>query len=223
MASRSRPAGRDACRPPMVPAGLDPLELDHLEDHDGWSESDVTGSAVAADAEHVVFVECRITGVRFTGARLFKAELRDVVLTNCDLAGAVLEQLALDRVAFVGCRLSGADLGGATLRDVSFTDCQLDELGLALARTERLAVRGGTATQLDAHEAWLTASTWRDVDLTGAALSGAKLDRARFEGGTSLAAVRGARALAGASIDPSLAFDVGHALLVDHRIALIDD
>lgn len=223
MAARSRPAGRDVCRHPLVPSHLEPLELDHLEDHDGWSERDVTGVAIAADAEHVTFTDCRISGVRFTGARLFKAELRDVVLTTCDLAGAVLEDVALDRVAFVGCRLTGADLGGASLRDVAFTDCQLDELGLRMARTERLAVRGGTATQLDATEAWLTASTWHDVDLTGAQLGGATLGRARFGGRTVLADLRGARALAGASIDPALAFEVGQALLADLRIAVEDD
>lgn len=223
MAPRPRPAGRDACRAPLVPRELEPLELDHLEDHDGWSERDVTGVAIAADAEHVTFDGCRITGVRFTGAHLHKAELRDVVITTCDLAGAVLEELTLDRVAFVDCRLVGADLGGANLRDVSFTDCQLDELGLRMARTERLEVRGGTATGLDAHEAWLTASTWEDVDLTGADLSGAQLGRARFGGRTNLADVRGARALSGATIDPALAFAVGQALLADLRIVVEDD
>ncbi len=223
MAPRSRPAGRDACRPPIVPAALDPLELDHLEDHDGWSERAVTGAAIAADAEHVTFDGCRLTGIRLTGAQLFKAELRDVVLTNCDLAGAVLEELSLDRVAFVGCRLSGADLGGASLRDVSFADCQLDELGLRMARTERLDVRGGTAAQLDAYEAWLTASSWIDVDLTGADLSGAKLGRARFAGRTSLVDVRGASALSGATIGRGLSVDVGLALLADLRIAVDDD
>jgi len=206
-----------------VPAALDPLELDGLVDHDGWSEREVTGSAIAADAEHISLGECRITGVRLTGARLFKAELVDVVLTDCDLAGAVLEELSLDRVAFVGCRLSGADLGGATLRDVSFRGCQLDELGLRLARTERLAVDGGTAVQLDAYDAWLTASRWTDVDLTGADLTKARLGRARFGAGVRLVDVRGAAALTGSSIDPTLALDVGHALLADLRIAVEDD
>ncbi|MEZ5137532.1 MAG: pentapeptide repeat-containing protein [Acidimicrobiales bacterium] len=206
-----------------MPAGLEPLELDGLVDHDGWSEREVTGSAIAADAEHVGFGGCRIAGVRLTGARLFKAELVDVVLTDCDLAGAVLEELSLDRVAFVGCRLSGADLGGATLRDVSFRDCQLDELGLRLARTERLEVHGGTAAQLDAYDAWLTASRWTDVDLTGADLTKARLGRARFGAGSRLVDVRGAAALAGSSIDPTLAVDVGHALLADLRIAVEDD
>ena len=129
-------------------------------------------------------------------------------LTNCDLAGTVLEELALNRVAFVGCRLSGADLGEANLADVRFTDCQLDELGLRMARTERLLVTGGTAQQIDLYRGWFNGSRWHDVDLTGAQLSGAHLERARFHGST-LFDVRGAKALEGAVIDREQVASVG--------------
>ena len=220
--SRARRPAKDECRAPVLIEGLEPLGLDGLEDHDGWSERAVTGSAIASDAEHVHLSRSTVTGVRFTAANLRRLELTDVQLTNCDLAGTVLEELALNRVAFVGCRLSGADLGEANLADVRFTDCQLDELGLRMARTERLLVTGGTAQQIDLYRGWFNGSRWHDVDLTGAQLSGARLERARFHGST-LFDVRGAKALEGAVIDREQVASVGLALIADVRIEVDDE
>lgn len=182
----------------------------------------MSGSAVAADAEHVSFSRSTITGVRFTAAQLRRLELTDVVVTDCDLAGAVLEELSLDRVAFVGCRFTEADLGGARLVDVAFTDCQLDEAALRLVRAERLAVRGGSALGLDLYRGWANGSRWHDVDLTGADLSGAHLERARLQGST-LTDVRGAKALEGSVIDHEQVFVVGRALIAEAGIVVDED
>jgi uncharacterized protein YjbI with pentapeptide repeats len=221
MAGATRRANEE-CRAPVVATKLDPLELDGLEDHDGWSEVAVSGSAIAADAEHVSFARSTITGVRFTGANLRRLELTDVVVANCDLAGAVLEELSLDRVAFANCRLSGADLGGASLVDVRFTDCQLDEVALRLARTQRLAVVGGSAAGIDLYRAEVRGSRWHDTDLSGAELSGAKLARARLQGST-VTDVRGAKALEGTVIDHEQSIAVGLALLADLGITITED
>ncbi len=206
----------------MVPADLEPLELDGLEDHDGWGERAIRGTAIGADAELVEIGRSTIAGVRFTAAHLRRLELIDVILTDCDLSGAVLEELRLDRVAFVNCRLDGADLGGATLTDVRFTDCQMDDLGLRMVRAERLVVTGGTAQRVDLYRAWCNGSRWHDVDLTGAELSGAKLARARLQGST-IAEVRGGRALEGAVIDHEQVVAVGLALIADVGIELSDE
>lgn len=222
MATRAtRPANQE-CRAPIVPPDLEPLELDGLEDHDGWSERAITGTAIGADAELVEIARSTITGVRFTAAHLRRLELVDVAVTDCDFAGAVLEELRLDRVSFTNCRFEGADLGGATLADVRFTDCQLDELGLRLVRAERLAVTGGSAQRIDLYRAWCNGSRWHDVDLTGAELSGAKLARARLQGST-IVDVRGAKALEGAVIDPEQTVAVGLALIADAGITVDDD
>lgn len=212
----------EECRAPIVVTDLDEVELDGLEDHDGWSESAITGYAVAADAEHVQISRSTISSTRFTGASLRRLELTDVVVANTDFAGAVLEELSLNRVSFTNCRFSGADLGGASLADVRFTDCQLDEAAMRLVRAQRLAVSGGTATKLDLYRAEIAGSRWHDVDLTGADLSGAKLARARLHGST-LVDVRGARALAGAFIDHEQAYAVGLAVLVDLDITTTED
>ena len=217
-----RRAGRDLCRAPIPVADAEALELDGLVDHDGWSERAVTGSAVAADAEHVSFDRSTITGVRFTGAQIRRLELTDVTLTNCDLAGVVLEEASFDRVALVGCRLNGADLGGASLVDVRFTDCQLEEAALRMVRTERLVVTGGSAPRIDLYRAKVTGSDWHHVDLTGADLSGADFHRAHLHGST-IADITGGRAFAGAVIDPMQELFVGRALLADTKITVDDD
>jgi uncharacterized protein YjbI with pentapeptide repeats len=217
----TRPANQER-RPPIVPAALDPLELDGLEDHDGWSEQAITGSAIGADAEHVEIARSTIDRVRFTAAHLRRAELVDVIVTDCDFAGVVFEELVLQRVAFVGCRFDGADLGGATLTDVGFTDCQLEEVGLRMVRAERLVVQGGSAAGIDGYQAWLNGSRWHDVDLTGADLSGAHLERARLHGAT-LRDVRGARVLTGAVIDHEQVVPVGLSLLADLGVTIDED
>ena len=219
---RSRPPGNEVCRAPLTVPELEPVELDGLADHHGWSEVAATGSAIAADAEGVSFARSTITGVRFTGAQLHRLDLADVTVANCDFAGATLSEASFTRVAFVSCRLEGADLGGASLVDVRFTDCQMDELGLRLARTERLAVTGGSAVNIDLYRAWVRASRWHDVDLTGAQLSGAEMERARLHGST-VAEVRGGRALKGTVISPDQELAVGRALLADFGIAVEPD
>jgi len=221
----ARRGGRPAkaeCRAPILVTDLEPLDLDGLEDHDGWSERALTGSAVAADAQHVGISRSTVTNVRFTGANLHKFELTDVVVTNGDFAGAVLEELSLNRVAFVGCRFTGADLGGAHLADVRFTDCQLDDVGMRMVRAERVAVSGGSAERIDLYRAWLNGSRWHDVDLTGADLSGAHLERARLQGST-LVDVRGASALKGSVIDHEQVITVGLALIAESGIEIDED
>jgi uncharacterized protein YjbI with pentapeptide repeats len=198
------------------------VELDGLEDHDGWSESAITGYAVAADAEHVNFSRSTISSTRFTGANLRKLELTDVKVANSDFAGAVLEELSLNRVSFTNCRFSGADLGGASLVDVRFTDCQLDEVAMRLVRAERLHVSGGTAAKIDLYRAEVRGSRWHDTDLTGADLSGANLDRARLQG-SAIVDVRGAKALQGCVIDHEQVVAVGLALMADSSITIDED
>ncbi|MCU1371904.1 MAG: pentapeptide repeat protein [Ilumatobacteraceae bacterium] len=198
---------------------LDEVELDGLQDHDGWSESAISGYAVGADAEHVNISRSTISAARFTGANLRRLELTDVVVANTDFAGAVLEELSLSRVSFTNCRFSGADLGGATLADVRFTDCQLDEVALRTVRAERLAVSGGTAVKIDLYRAQVPGSRWHDVDLTGADLSGANLERARLQGST-IADVVGAKALQGTVIDHDQVVAIGLALMADSSITV---
>jgi uncharacterized protein YjbI with pentapeptide repeats len=216
-----RPANQEA-RAPIVPGDLDDVELDGLEDHDGWSEAALTGYAVGADAEHIQISRSTISSTRFTGAHLRRLELTDVAVANCDFAGAVLEELSLNRVSFTNCRFSGADLGGAHLADVRITDCQLDEVALRLVRAQRLVVSGGNARKLDLYRAELAGTRWHDVDLTGADLSGAKLARARLQGST-LVDVRGAKALEGAVIDHEQVVPVGLALIADAHIEIDED
>lgn len=220
---RYRPGeGAAACRPPLVVTELDPLELDGLQDDDGWSEREVRGSAVAADAERVAFSRSRIVGVRLTAANLRRLELTDVVLVDCELSNTVFEEATWTRVAFQRCRFSEADLGGAELTDVSFTDCQLDQAGLRMARAARLEVRGGSATGIDLYRARLAGSAWRDVDLTGAKVSGADLARAVLHGSV-LDDLEGASALKGCRIDHQQVVPVGLALMADAGITVDDD
>lgn len=214
--------GAAACRAPVLPTDLEDLELDHLEDDDGFAERAIRGAAVAADAERVGISRSTVTGVRLAGADLHRLELVDVAFANCDLAGVVLGEASLNRVSFTGCRFSGADLGGARLTDVRFTDCQLDDLGLRMVVAERLAVSGGTAERVDLYRARLAGSSWQGVDLTGADLSGADLARARLHGST-LVDLTGAAALRGTVIDGAQVVPVGLALIADAGITVDDD
>ncbi len=207
---------------PLVPGDLEPLELDGLLDDDGWAERDVRGSAVGSDAERVGVSRSTLRGVRLAASNLRRLELTDVVVADCDLAGVVLDEAALVRVAFQRCRFTGADLGGSQLTDVRFTDCQLDDVGFRMVAAARLVVEGSSATGIDLYRARVPGSTWRDTDLTGADLSGADLARARLHGST-IVDVEGAASLTGTVIGAQQVVAVGLALLTDAGITVDDD
>jgi uncharacterized protein YjbI with pentapeptide repeats len=136
-------------QPPNLPPEVAPLPSPVvLSDEDAYSAvliagADVGGMRVAdLSLDQVV---CR--RVRFTQAELERAQLTDVQLDTCDLAGATLTRPQLRRVVLAGCRLLGTALLDARLDHVLIQRGNGEALRcwnttLKAVRFERYSLRG---------------------------------------------------------------------------------
>lgn len=215
---RARAADRT---PPVLDDELDAVERTVLEDGDGWEGLAVSGDLSGQVAARVDIAACRVTGARFVAAELPHLRLRDVVLEDCDLAGAALDDVVATRVELRRCRLTGLVASGARWRDVAFVDCQMDDATLRRATWERCEVVGCRLRGADLTGGRFTASALLRSDLTGATLTGAAMGGTRLHGSTVEGLV-GAEALRGVVIGRDQVVPVGVALLAGAGI-VVDD
>lgn len=139
-------------RPPSVKAGLawsGTLDLDR-----GWAEL-VGVEATAAElnlalCEELEIVDSLLTGVAFVADGATEIEIRNSVLTDCDLSQVRLASLHGSRL--VGCKLTGTDLSGAGVTDVELERCSLRYTNLRMARLSRVALVDCALDQVDAYE-----------------------------------------------------------------------
>jgi uncharacterized protein YjbI with pentapeptide repeats len=196
--------------PDALPAAAEPVELFDEATLSGVTiqDADLAGAA-AAD----VLIE-RVVGrrVRFTQAELRLAQLTDVQLDTCDLAGATFTKPQLRRVALLGCRLLGAALLDARLDDVLVQRGNGEALRcwggkLHAVRFERCTLRAASFTGSD-----LSSVVFRDCDLSGADLRDTTLRGADLRGSTITGLQVGLHELQGAIVSPAQAAELAQLL-----------
>lgn len=211
---RKRAAAAQGVQPQQLPAAIPPArEPVMLSDEDSFAavtilDADLSGTA-AAD---ISFDQVVCRRVRLAQAELRLAQLTDVQLDTCDLAGATLTKPQLRRVAFVGCRLLGAALLDARLDDVLVQRGNGDAMRcwnstLRSVRFERTALRGASFTGSD-----LAGVVFRDCDLSGADLRDTTLRGADLRGSTISGVQVGLRELQGAIVTPAQAIELAQLL-----------
>ena len=211
---RRRATAAHGVEPPRLPAALEPAPAPaELGDEAAFSEalivdadfSGVTAAEVALD---------RVVGrrLRLAQAELRLAQLTDVQLDTCDLAGATLIKPQLRRVALLGCRLLGAALLDARLDDVLVQRGNAETLRcwnstLRGVRFERCALRAASFTGSD-----LSGAVFRGCDLSGADFRDARLGGADLRGSTIAGLQVGLRELQGAVVSPAQAVELAQIL-----------
>lgn len=113
----------------------------------------------------------------FAGARLPRASLNQVVLTNTDLSQAHLEKAKLN-----GANLEGADLQGACMREVGLLGAKCSGANFAGADMTLVRAVGADFAGCDFSGANLTNAILRDANFTGANFDGAEFKRAKLRG-----------------------------------------
>lgn len=83
-----------------------------------------------------------VEGGRLAGLQLTEAEAEGVVFRDCRLELATFRGAKLRDVAFERCELTDADFGHAELRAVRFDDCRLVRADFSGARLTRVDLRG---------------------------------------------------------------------------------
>jgi uncharacterized protein YjbI with pentapeptide repeats len=158
---------------------------------------------VGQEADDLLLEQVHGRHIRFDQTHLTLAQLLDVRLETCDLAGSIWEKGHLLRVELVGSRLIGAALTDCDLADVLFLQCNLELARfwgstLRSVHFDRCALREASFEGVD-----LSGVVFRDCDLTAADLRGSRLVGADLRGSTLSGVQVGPQDLRGAIIDPS--------------------
>jgi uncharacterized protein YjbI with pentapeptide repeats len=211
---RKRSAAPQGVQPPQLPEGL-PAPSGPITLVDDAAISGVTlldadfSGAVASD----ILID-RVVGrrVRLAQADLGLAQLTDLQLDSCDLAGATLTRPQLRRVALLGCRLLGLALLDARIDDLLVQRGNAESLRcwngtLRAARFERCALRGASFVGSD-----LSGVIFRDCDLSGADFRDTTLRGADLRGSTIAGMLAGLRELQGAIVSPAQAVELAELL-----------
>lgn len=212
----------DLPHPPQVPAHL----TEHAGHHDLVDEDEFDGDHIQGvewsdtSVSDVVIRECRIERASLTGSELRRFKLTDVTFLDCELSGVVFEHLRASRVEFRLCRMAGVVMTNAVLADVAFNECRLDEANFRMTAAERCGFFDTRLGGADFYDADFRGGHFLRCDLKGVEFSKARLAGARLHG-SDLTDVRGAVALAGATIGSTQSIPLGVLLL--HELGIVVD
>src|SRR6188472_999906 len=110
---------RPVIAPPQLPAQLAEVSaLDALADQTGYTQQTLLDCDFSQQsADDLLFEQASCKQVSFNQTHLTLAQLFDVRLESCDLAGAEWEKAHLRRVEFNGCRIVGLRLSDSSVED----------------------------------------------------------------------------------------------------------
>ncbi|MEM7142782.1 MAG: pentapeptide repeat-containing protein [Actinomycetota bacterium] len=157
----------------MSTPGADPIvDLD-----DRWGTIDgasVRGTIEAEACEQLEIRGSTFHGVTFERGSELSLDVADAVFVDCDLTG--LRFTTLTNSAFEGCKLSGVDLTTSVVRDVRFDRCVLRLTMIRMAELQRVRFEDSTLDDVDCYETRLgdvafPGSSLRAVDLDKATFS----------------------------------------------------
>jgi uncharacterized protein YjbI with pentapeptide repeats len=207
-------AKRSAIAPPDLPAQLAEVShLDSLADQSSYTQQallDCNFASQSADDLLFEYVSCK--RVSFNHTSLTLAQLFDVRLDGCDLAGAEWEKAHLRRVELIGCRLVGLRLSASSLEDVQLVKCNAElarfwDCSFKAARFDHCVLREASFADSD-----LSGVIFRDCDLSQADLRNTKLKGADLRGSTLAGVQVGIKELQGAIVTPIQAIQLAGLL-----------
>jgi|GEM_PF-245888 len=211
---RKRSTATHGVQPPQLPEAL-PLALEPTTLSDNASYSGTTildADWSGAHATDILLDQVVCRRVRFTQAELRLAQLTDVQLDTCDLAGTTFAKAQLRRVALVGCRLLGAALLDTRVDDMLVLRGNGEALRcwsstLRAVRFERCSLRAASFVGSD-----LTGVVFHSCDLSGADFRDATLRGTDLRGSTITGLQVGLRELQGAVVSPAQAVELAQLL-----------
>jgi uncharacterized protein YjbI with pentapeptide repeats len=207
---------------PRIPEGLATASEWSFGDEAVVSDIALGGDFAGRQHEDVVFERCRVSNAAFTGSKLHRLRLTDVVVENADLSGADLDESSFSRVQFRDCRMSAVILTRCRLVDVVITDCRLDQANLRMSKTKSVTFEDVDLSEGDFYAAVLDNSRFFDCNLTASEFTKASLEEVRFHG-SNLLDLKGSRYLGGSTIGTGQVLSVAMGLLSALNIQVDDD
>jgi uncharacterized protein YjbI with pentapeptide repeats len=221
MPARGKPRIADPQEPVLAPS-LREVEHAALAAGDAWEEERVVGADLTAStAKSFRVMGCELVRVACTGARFELLALTDVVLTDCELSGAVLTKASLRRVELRNCRLSGVVLADAQLRDVRFISCKLDGANFRFSGATHVVFDDCSLPEADFSSAQLDAVAFDRCDLRGSEFASTSTTDTSLQGST-IDGLRGAGTLTGITIDSTQVVPFAVSMFAERGIAVDD-
>jgi uncharacterized protein YjbI with pentapeptide repeats len=207
-------ATRTTIASPQLPAQLAEVSaLDTLDDQSSYTQQALLDCDFSQQsADDLLFEHAYCKRVSFNQTSLTLAQLFDVRLESCDLAGAEWEKAHLRRVEFSGCRLVGFRLSDASLEDIHISKCNAElarfwSCSFKAARFDHCVLREASFADSD-----LSGVVFRDCDLSQADLRNTKLKHADLRGSTITGVQVGVKELQGAIVTPIQAIQLAGLL-----------
>jgi uncharacterized protein YjbI with pentapeptide repeats len=206
-------ARRSAIASPELPAQLAEIsQLDAFE-QSGYNRQvllDCNFTSQSADDLLFEYVSCK--RVSFNNTSLTLAQLFDVRLDGCDLAGSEWEKAHLRRVELSGCRLVGMRLSASSVEDAQFVRCNAElarfwACSFKAARFDHCVLREASFDDSD-----LSGVILRDCDLSQADLRNTRLKGADLRGSNITGVQVGIKELQGAIVTSSQAIQLAGLL-----------
>jgi uncharacterized protein YjbI with pentapeptide repeats len=213
---RSTPA---TITPPQLPGQLaDATQLDPLADQASYTKQALLDCDFSSQqADDVLFEQVSCTRVSFNQGQLTLAQLFDVRLDSCDLAGAEWAKAHLRRVELNACRLVGLRMSDSSLDEVLIGKSNAElarfwSCSFKAARFDHCVLREASFDGSD-----LSGVVFRDCDLSNADLRNTKLKGADLRGSTLNGLRVGIKELQGAIVTASQAIQLAGLLGVTVR------
>jgi uncharacterized protein YjbI with pentapeptide repeats len=191
-------------QPPELPPSLravEPPEL--LTDGMGFTRCTLLDADYADQAaDDVLFEQVVCRQISLNGSQFTLAQLLDVRLDSCDLAGSDWQRAHMQRIELLGCRLVGMKLIDSEAEHALFQRCN-GELArfwnsiIKTARFEHCTLREASFAGSD-----LSGAVFRHCDLRKADLRDAKLQGADFRGSNLEGVHIGVKDRHGAILEP---------------------
>jgi uncharacterized protein YjbI with pentapeptide repeats len=206
-------AKRTAIAPPDLPAQLPEVSQLDTFDQSGYTRQallDCNFASQSADDLLFEYVSCK--RVSFNHTSLTLAQLFDMRLDGCDLAGAEWEKAHLRRVEMSGCRLVGMRLSASSLEDVQISKCNAElarfwACSFKAARFDHCVLREASFDDSD-----LSGVIFRGCDLSQADLRNTKLKGADLRGSNLTGVQVGIKDLQSAIVTPIQAIQLAGLL-----------
>jgi len=156
----------------------------------------------ALDDDVLDLHEARVVDASASVAGILEnAEIVNVAMERCDIAGVVAHNGRMDRVFISGSRLRGVTWAAGMVQDAMVVATTGGDLSLRFSTLRRVTFRDCVLPELD-----LTEVTFDQVRLEHCVLTGARFHRAKVKSlrieGCDLTGCTGAEALSGASVAP---------------------
>jgi len=185
----------------------------NIDDEDTFSEICMSDAFLESqDAEYVRITGSLFRNVEMNEVVLNSLDLVDVRFVNCDLSGCRFTKARFDRVEFINCKLMGTIFSDSIFKDVRIETCKGEFAVFGFTEIRNSLFKDSSFVNGNFQSAKLTRTYFDNCELQSVQMSGAKLKGIDFRTSNIESIGIHAEDLAGAIVSPAQAVDFARLL-----------